>query len=157
MAHTDSQQRLIDAIDKSDADAVIDAVRDGANPNLPDGNGDTPLHHAVAALVGRNFFHEYKEARKVLEAVLLIGGDPARTNEAGEKPRDIAARGRDDIPDNGPDVPDIDEIDWHKCTAHLLDYIEHNGPASVRTVLEHQKTQKEDSPASGRAGSEHRG
>lgn len=64
--------------------SLIQLLRAGCNPNLPDATGDTPLH--VACKKGR--------ATHVM-ALLVAGADPAAANSAGHTPGALVAQASD--------------------------------------------------------------
>eukprot|EP00667_Euglena_gracilis_P004704 EG_transcript_4732 len=66
-------------------------LQEGADPNLEDRQGNTPLHTAIAEV--REFHRIAKPGAKmnfnaeaVIEALLQWGADPLRTNQSGETP-----------------------------------------------------------------------
>ena len=60
-------------------DAIMEALREGADPNVPDANGNTSVHYAAAYHVG------------VLRAVIAHGGRCGSRNSFGAAPLHVAA------------------------------------------------------------------
>ena len=66
-------------------DSLEDLLSKGANPNLKDNRGRTPLHHAA--------FHGYADN---VEALLAAGADPNARDNDGWTPLNAGNSGRND-------------------------------------------------------------
>ena len=76
---TDPDKRLFCAVDTRDADAVEQALEEGADPNVREDYNDTPLH---------NFYRMNSHSKPCERLLLERGADPDALNEKGLTPKE---------------------------------------------------------------------
>jgi ankyrin repeat protein len=84
---------LLDVVEQEDLEAVKFLVSLGANINLADKNGWTPLHHAVDVSIDgtiQSGKQQGSEPTEIIEYLLQNGADLSATDFSGKTPLDIA-------------------------------------------------------------------
>ncbi len=71
------------AVSRQHTEIVTMLLDAGANPNIPDNEGCTPLHDVAE-------MGDCPSARTMLEALLAAGADPSRREKNGRTPSDLA-------------------------------------------------------------------
>jgi ankyrin repeat protein len=71
------------AVSRQHTEIVTMLLEAGANPNVPDNDGYTPLHDAAE-------MGDCSPARAMLEALLAAGADPSQQEKNGRTPLDLA-------------------------------------------------------------------
>jgi ankyrin repeat protein len=71
------------AVSRQRTEIVTTLLEAGANPNVPDNDGYTPLHDVAE-------MGDCSSARAMLEVLLAAGADPSRQEKNGRTPSDLA-------------------------------------------------------------------
>ena len=71
------------AVSRQHTEIVTILLGAGADPNVPDNDGYTPLHDVAE-------MGDCSPARAMLEALLAAGADPSRQEKNGRTPLDLA-------------------------------------------------------------------
>ena len=71
------------AVSRQHTEIVTMLLDAGANPNVPDNDGYTPLHDVAE-------MGDCPPARTMLEALLAAGADPSRQEKNGRTPSELA-------------------------------------------------------------------
>ena len=77
----DTDQNLLEVTKRGEVDKLRSLLDDGANPNIKDDSGSTPLHEAVN-----------HGASEVVELLLKFGADPTAEDNARRIPLHYAAQ-----------------------------------------------------------------